>query len=1015
MNNTFPNRNKKKNTAAYIVSAIISLVCIAGLSVFFFYMGQKNNTVTEAQNNENSINTSVQISGQREMRGAWIATAININFPSKSALSEKQLKSELDTILENASSVGLNTLFFQVRPTADALYKSDIFPASKYVSGENGKAPDNDFDCLAYLLEQSKKYNIDIHAWINPYRVTMYESDEAGLSKNSPAVLCPEYTVKYADGKTYFNPGLPEVRELVVSGVSELVTNYPDLSGIHFDDYFYPYPVGEAEFDDADAYSKYSNGESLADWRRNNVNMLIEQTYKTVKAINPELRFGVSVFGIWANQNNTETYVKGSNTNGLEAYSELYCDALAWAKGGYVDYIAPQDYWSFDTSAAPFDNVARWWNANLDGTGVDLYIGHAAYKANEFEEGEIALQVEFCRSLLTYKGSIFYGFSELCNNDGDNKTRLCKLYESQKYFTLPKSTGQAPVISFPGKDSAVTTANTYILGSSDAAMSPVIIDNAPVSRTKEGYFSTYMPIANNQKQITLSQDGTDYSHAINTVYAKTSPYTYKTMQTFEIGETYPQDSMWLNVGDTLKLGCAAPAGSIVTATIGGMTVKLNPTINPPSESAIMYEYYTGSVTPSTFAKDGEVVTLGTLVFEAQNADQKASKEVCLISQAGKDAYCFVEVNEDYTHTKVGTTTSFYDDFLPSSKGMRDYAVALKDGFYKLSFGGYVSEDKVTLNSGRMLNENKLLSARVEVSCTDTSNNDNNSTDIRIGITENIPVDVDFREGFMRLIIYNTDTSYIPEFEIDKNPLIESIKGGKGTKPGMVIYKVKLKDDKNFYGFNIVYENGMLIFKLNNPQTLYNSEAKPLTGKTIVVDAGHGGTDIGAPGPGNKPEAVLNYEIASRLAQNLRALGANVLETRGKDQTSNLYERMDFLNAACPDLAVSVHHNSVPANANAQKSRGFVALYSNNSGVLLAETVSRTVCKSLNRLERQYYYDQLAVARNHRFPSALFEMCFISNVEEYQWSISEGNYDRSAQALTDGILDYYAAQEAYLEY
>ncbi len=1014
MTNPTPNKfNFKKIKPLYIICAVVSLLLVVGLTVLFFNLGRGSASKASAQTDGNSNQQSLPIAMREqneELRGAWIASVNNINFPSQKGLSQDRLKSELDSILKDASDMGLNALFFQVRPCADSLYKSDIFPYSGFVSGVQGKG---DFDCLAYLLEHSETYGIEIHAWVNPYRVSMSDEDIKTLSASSPAKLHPEYTIRYADGKTYFDPGLPEVRKLVVDGVKELVTKYPELAGIHYDDYFYPYPVNGEEFDDTKTYEKYSNGESLADWRRNNVNTLIKETYDAIKAIDKDCRFGVSPFGIWANST-SDTPTPGSQTNGLEAYHSLYCDALAWARGGYIDYLAPQNYWSFNTSAAPFDNVARWWNANLDGTGVDLYMGHAVYKAQSYSKGEIAMQVEFCRSLLTYKGSIFYGFENLKNNDGDTRTRLSALYKQRTSYTQsPVSTGQAPKINYPEKNSSAY-ATTYVIGSSDPAF-PLKLNGKPVSRTKDGYFSDYISTAG-LKELTMTQNGVDYAHPINTPAGKNSPYTYKTMDSFEIGATYPSDDTWLNTGDKLTLGCAAPAGCVVTAKIGGMEVVLSPTINPPNQGAIMYEYYTGSITPSTFAKDGEVVPLGVLTFTAKKGSQSAKKEVCTISQAGKDAYYYVEIAEDYTHTKVGTTSSFYDDFLPSSKGMRDYVTTLTDGFYKLKFGGYVASEKVTLNYGRKLNENKLLTAAVRVNSTDFTNNDNNTTDIRIGITENIPVDVDFRDGYMRILIYNTDISYIPEFDIAKNPMIESISGEPhSTRPDALIYKVKLKDDKNFYGFNIVYENGMLIIKLNNPQKLSDSQDKPLEGKVIVVDPGHGGSDIGAPGPGNIPESVLNYEIASRLSQKLRDLGAQVIETRSENQTSDLYERMDKLNAICPDLAVSVHHNSIAGNVNANKTRGFLALYSNNSGRLLAETVSKTVCTELNRLERAPSYQSLAVARNHRFPSALFEMSFISNIEEYQWTISEGGYERSALALADGILDYYRAQEAYLEY
>jgi len=434
MNSNFGSKKNRNNRVAYVLSAITALICGALLLFMFFKMGQKNALKPDA---EQTVNTPENITehtgnGEKEMRGVWIASTININFPSKQGLSQEQLKAELDSIVENTKKAGLNTIFFQVRPTADALYKSSVFPQSKYISGTQSEWSENSFDYLAYLLEKSKQYDIDVHAWINPFRVTMYESDENELCSTSPAVLHPEYTVKYADGKTYFDPGIPEVRELVIEGVRELCENYPSLSGIHYDDYFYPYPSGDAEFDDANTYEKYSSGMNLSDWRRNNVNTLVEQTYKTVKQINPDMLFGVSVFGIWAN-NGSDTPVCGSDTNGIEAYNELYCDALAWAKGGYVDYIAPQNYWSFNTQSAPFDNVARWWNANLDGTGVDLYMGHAVYKSADYDKGEIARQVDFSRSLMTYKGSIFYGYADIVNNTNGVSDDIARLFENEAF------------------------------------------------------------------------------------------------------------------------------------------------------------------------------------------------------------------------------------------------------------------------------------------------------------------------------------------------------------------------------------------------------------------------------------------------------------------------------------------------------------------------------------------------------------------------------------------------------
>jgi len=1014
---------KKSSVVPYVISSVATVLSLCVLAVIFVSLGvfdfmftKEDKTAAQTVNQQIMPEIDFTEVSTLEMRGMWIASTVNIDFPSKENLSDEQLMAELDSIVENAYNLGINSLFFQVRPTADALYKSDIFPSSIYLTGTQ-KDSGECFDCLGYLLEKAGKYNIDVHAWVNPYRVSMSEADKEKFSSTSPAVKYSNYTVVYADGKTYFDPGEPEVRKLIVDGVRELVTNYPTLAGVHFDDYFYPYPSGNAEFDDADSYASYGNGMELADWRRNNVNTLIQETYNTVKSVNKDCVFGVSVFGIWANKG-SDTPVEGSNTNGLEAYHSLYCDALAWAKGGYVDYIAPQDYWSVNTVAAPFDDVARWWNANLDGTGVDLYIGHAAYKAADYPDGEIYRQVEMCRTLSCYKGSIYYGYESICGNTAGVADEIKKLNKSKIERKYYQSNSKGIKINYPTNNSYVNTSKLYIVGSADSGY-PITMNGQALSKTTGGYFGAYVELKSGKNTFKFEQNGNINTLVVN--YGSknnegASSSSYRTMEKMEILNGYPSDATWIALGDSLNVSCVAPAGSTVTATLGGMKVVMTPTINPPNESKYMYEKYTAVLKPSDFAGDGEVVSLGTLTFTAQKDGETATLQCGQISQKHENAYSYAEVKEDYTHTKVGTTSSFYDDFLPSSKGMRDYVKSVTDGYCKLRFGGYVKESELSITVGKPLLLNTILTAAVEVVSTDTTNNKCNTTDIRFGVTENIPVDVDFRgeNGEMRIIIYNSDTSIIPQFEIPPNPLIKSIEGKAGTRENMIMYYVTLKDNKNFYGFNIVYENGCMIVKLNNPQTLAEGD-KPLAGKRIIVDAGHGGNDIGAPGPGDLPEAMLNRYIADELVKNLISLGAEVIESRQDDNTVDLYERMDILNDENPDLAISIHHNSVAGSSNALKAKGFMALYSNNSGVLLAETVSNVVCEQLGRLQKPTAYQQLAVARNHRFPSVLLEMCFISNVEEYQWSINEGSYKKSADAITEGILEYYRIGETYLEY
>ncbi len=1009
-------RRKRKISIRASVYALSVAVFAAVIFGAFALIGDRFAQPSFADDNDGEVSNVEVVPDydfeNEEMRGVWIASVININYPSKTGLSEVQLKAELDDIVKNTVEAGLNSVFFQVRPTADSLYPSRIFPYSKYITGTQGQAPENNFDSLAYLLEKASENNLEVHAWVNPYRVTMYESDEEELAGNNPAVLHPEYTVKFADGKTYFNPGLPEVRALVVDGVKEIAENYPDLAGIHFDDYFYPYPKGDAEFDDDAAYELYGNGVDKAQWRRENVNTLIKDTYDAIKEINPDIRFGVSPFGIWANAD-SDTPVEGSATSGMEAYSQLYCDALAWAEGGYVDYLVPQLYWSFSTSSAPFDNIARWWNANLDGTGVDFYIGHAAYKVADFDKNEIGIQVEFARNLLSYKGSVYYGYADIKNNTEGLKDKLIQLNERPVRYAKENQTNTAKV-SQPANNYNSTAPTVTLVGESDISY-PLIVNGEKLSRTKDGFFSLYETVTTGINVFTLEQNGKTYTHNINYKNTRAASPSAQTLSGMVINEISPSSEAWIVPGDKLKISCVAPAKSTVTAKIGGITLTLKPTLNTKTNAKYAREVYVGEVTPSTFVGEKDIADLGTLVITATLGNETATERGGLVKQMGEKALVYAEVINDYSYLKISPTSSFYDDYTPASAGMRDYVKGLTDGYYKLKFGGYVAAENVKIIQGIELNKNRIFSVNVAVNGTDTINNKNNFTDVVFKCLENAPVNAVASKGKIEVTFYNTDGTLMPLPVINPNPMISSVTAVSKDE-NTVVYTLVLKDEMNAYGYNVVYENGNIIVRMNNPQTLSSDPERPLAGKTVVVDAGHGGSDSGALGCGGVYEAALNLEISLHLRNELEKLGAVVLMTRTDSATTvSLEERMAFLNDANPDLAISVHQNSIASSANAQKIRGYLGLYCTEAGKLLAKTVSARVSSDLNRYERPYAYQKLAVARNHRFPSTLCEMCFISNIEEYQWSVTPGNTLRSAQAIANGVIDYYKAQEVYLAY
>ncbi len=374
-----------------------------------------------------------------EIRAVWVASVFSLDYPSRVTSSEKELSKRIDEIMDNCQSAGFNTVFFQVRPACDALYKSEIFPWSKYLTGKQGKAPENDFDPLEYAVSAAHKRNMTLHAWINPYRVTVSAGDEDGLSSGSIAKTNPEYTVKCDDGKIYLNPALSEVRALVTRGAVEILQNY-DVDGIHLDDYFYP----SGEFDDSEEYSKYGGGKSLEDWRRDNVTALIKELSSAVHKENKNAMLSVSPSGIWANR---ESLSEGSATDGYESYFKSYADTRLWVEEELIDCIIPQIYWNRGYEAADFSVLLKWWSDLTKDKRVKLCIALAAYKASDSndtasvwygESGveELRAQIDLCR-IMNCDGYGMYRYGSVASNKNifDMTAQMNKTEEPSEIFT----------------------------------------------------------------------------------------------------------------------------------------------------------------------------------------------------------------------------------------------------------------------------------------------------------------------------------------------------------------------------------------------------------------------------------------------------------------------------------------------------------------------------------------------------------------------------------------------------
>lgn len=357
-------------------------------------------------------------SPKHELRAAWVATVLNIDYPQKTSSNPIAIKEQYKNMLDQLQELGMNTIIFQVRPAADAFYPSELAPWSAYLTGRQGAPPQDEFDPLEFMIQEAHLRSMEFHAWINPFRASM-NMDTSSLFLTHPVFQHPDWLVAYGK-KMYFNPGIPEVRDHLINVVGELVDKYEDLDGIHIDDYFYPYPIANTPFPDSSTYKFYGQPyKNIGDWRRSNTDKLVQRIYERIKGTNPNIRFGVSPFGVWRNK--SDEVPSGSNTRaGVTSYDDLYADVINWINKGWIDYVMPQIYWNIGYEPADYQTLVQWWSRNI--RDADLYIGHSAYKVgnnavvNWNDPAEIPKQINLNRRNFQTNGSAFFSTRSLLGN-----------------------------------------------------------------------------------------------------------------------------------------------------------------------------------------------------------------------------------------------------------------------------------------------------------------------------------------------------------------------------------------------------------------------------------------------------------------------------------------------------------------------------------------------------------------------------------------------------------------------
>jgi uncharacterized lipoprotein YddW (UPF0748 family) len=351
----------------------------------------------------------------REFRGAWLATVANLDWPSQPGLSVAEQKAELTALLDRAAQLKLNAVILQVRPMADAVYASPLEPWSEFITGRMGRAPEPFYDPLALAIQEAHKRGLELHAWFNPFRVSLPPAQ--ARSPAAPGHLSrthPELVRRYGD-QLWLDPGEPAARQHVLDVIMDVVRRY-DIDGVTFDDYFYPYPEKGADgravdFPDNASWRKYGavSGMTRDEWRRANVNQFVQSACHSIHALKSWVKFGISPFGIWR-----PGFPK--QIQGLDAYAKIYADSRRWLASGWLDYFSPQLYWPVDQREQSFPALLQWWSEqNVKHRHLWPSLS-ASNVGTKWKPDEITRQMQIIRRQPGVSGEIFYHLRNLLDN-----------------------------------------------------------------------------------------------------------------------------------------------------------------------------------------------------------------------------------------------------------------------------------------------------------------------------------------------------------------------------------------------------------------------------------------------------------------------------------------------------------------------------------------------------------------------------------------------------------------------
>lgn len=972
---------------------------------------------------------------QTPLRGVWVATVLNIDYPKEGTTDSQELKAQAIKILDDVQRMNMNAVFLQVRPTADAFYKSDLFSYSKYLTGNRELAPDGGFDTLKFWVDEAHARGIELHAWINPYRITKNEKGKPhetldNLPKNHIARLNSQYVVKHGDD-LYFDPAIPEVRTLIASGVEEILKSY-DVDGIHFDDYFYP----SNSFNDATSYQKYGVNQSLKDFRINNVNLMIQEVHKVTQKYKKP--FGIAPFGIWKNKSSDPL---GSNTKGGETYTMHYADCRAWVKNGWIDYIMPQIYWEFGHSAADYQTLVEWWNDVVGGTQVKLYIGHAAYKATQtdvndkwYGGNQIIRQIEYSLGKPNVSGNVFFSYRSFKNNP-ILQEEISTYYRNKNNVNAGSTNPPKSEISngnAGGNTNTNTAANVNANSSSNVDAKDPKGKNPSASLNKkmptsneimgfrtilkmtshekisnvstpnvllEGDYDVNAPLLLNGKQVLTKilgkfkvpvtlKVGENCFVFQNGVQSFTK-YLYYHPQDAILSDAYPNDSVMLN-GAEFTLSCKALAGSEVTAIVGGKSYQLEPTKAVDFNKIKLEKIeYSKKVNFSDF----DHLDLGQVQYKVKTAIfQNSFFSNGSIINLKNDSHYYAMVQDDDVDVYFKNDSSKGSAHL-LDKGDIDKILYMSGRYAKMSSGYWIKRSNISWfhsvnplsNSISYLGmtqqgdwkEIKFLSSMQSAVYLDYTNQDKLRLYVPLG--KELPELPHFPESF-RLAEVRRVNERIPFYEFTFSTLLDG-------------YFIK----KNADGFSLFIRPHVKSADFNYP----------LKDKIVVIDPGHGGSDSGT--KGHRPDIIMEkdytLQTSIRLRRILENLGATVYMTRVEDEDVYMHDRLRSSKKIGADLFLSIHANAV-GSKRAPVVKGFSAYIQNANNLTLAKSIRDRMVNNLNMNDMKVHFDDFYVTRGTWGLYMLLEMGFLTHPEEYKELANPEFQEKQASEIAAAIAEYF---------